>query len=94
MPLIDKNTNLDPVFTDDQKNTLAARRAREILSRAVKMAQRMVKNLKELADSAPGRKSGVVSKLGTDSAEAQAIVQKLIDLANSHKATNDEDVSF
>lgn len=86
MGLIDKSRTRgeqQTVITD----VTVANTIEDILSRQVGQCRNMLKRITQLLKKAPGGKAGVVAAMGaTDATEAQAIIAKMRNIVNNHKA--------
>ena len=59
----------------------------DILSRQVEQSRNMLKRITLLMRKAPGGKAAVITAMGTaDATEAQAIIAKMRNIVNTHKA--------
>lgn len=89
MPIADMNPNTSAAVTD----AVCAAKIQKLLKRVVKNANAVINRAANHVATAPGGKAGVNSELAGTQAEAEAILDKLVALANAHKATNAADLT-
>ncbi len=83
LPVVDTST-------DDGKNTHASNVVKHVISnRLIRDCARAVNDANEAISLAPGDKAAVLSKLGTDQAEVEAVMDALLAIYNSRRKTGD-----
>ena len=93
MPIGDSSVS-DVAQTADQGNEAACEEIRQACLRGLATAQRIVNRANVLIANAPGDKAAVMSKFGADQTDAEALMQKLVTLANAHQAAGESAISF
>lgn len=89
MPISDMTPNPSSVPTDE----VCAAKLQQVMIRAVKSARQIIARATRLTIGCPGGKDGMNTELDTTQTEASAILDKLVTLVNTHKATGSDDVS-
>lgn len=94
MPVADSKRPAVPVPSNDtERNQRTADILAAVLADSVESARRHIARIISLVDDAPGNKAAVFALLTSNETEADTILTKLLDLANTHKATGDADLS-
>ncbi len=88
MAIADMNPDITPAATDG----ICAAKLQRNLKRAVRAARQVVDRASALVTEAPGGKASINSELSTTQSEASALLDKLVTLVNTHKATGSADV--
>lgn len=94
MPVADrKRPSLPAATSDAEKDQRSADRIGLILGDVVRSARRAVQRIQRIVDDSPGNKATVFAKLGADQSESDTILTKVLDLANAHKGSNDQNLT-
>jgi len=95
MPVADRaRPSVSAAKTDTEKDQRSADRVGLILAEVVHSARGAVQRIQKVVDGAPGNKTAVFAKLGADRSESDTILTKVLDLANAHKPTGQDDLSI
>lgn len=89
MPIADMTPNTSQNPTD----AVCAAQLQRALIRAVRSARQIVNRATALTTNCPGGQAGMNTELASTQAEASAILDKLVALVNTHKATGSADVA-
>jgi len=89
MPIADLTPTNTPTPTDEKCVTKILR----TLIRTVRQNRDLLARIDKIVTNAPGGQAGCLTEMGSDQAEAIAILDKVVTLLNTHKATGVADVS-
>ena len=68
-------------------DTIIATKIEDLLANHVGQSRATLKRINGLMSKAPGGKAGVIAAMGaSDATEAQAIIAKILNIVNTHKA--------
>jgi len=89
MPITDLTPSNAPTPTDEKCVTKILRS----LIRAVRQNRDLLSRITKIVTNSPGGQAGCLTELGANQAEAIAILDKLVTLLNTHKATGVSDIT-
>jgi len=89
MPIADLTPSNTPTLTDEKCVTKILRN----LISAIRQNRDTLSRITKAVANAPGGQAGCLTALGAEQAEAIAILDKLVTLLNTHKATGVSDVT-
>lgn len=89
MPIADLTPSNAPSPTDEKCVTKILR----TMIRTIRQNRDLLTRVTKIVANAPGGQAGCLTGLGADQAEAIAILDKLVTMCNTHKATGIADVS-
>jgi hypothetical protein len=87
MPISD----MKPDASQSPTDSICAAKMQKMLIRSVRTARQLVGRATSLVVGCPGGKAGMNSALSATQAEASALIDKLVALVNTHKATGSAD---